>query len=87
MATVLEVYTTEEQHFVERFCGQKDSMQGILIKKHFLFTVGRFCRVKRPQLGGKRFADDQEIEIEVRKWLREQSKDFYVSGFDTLAKR
>jgi hypothetical protein len=27
--------------------------------------------------GDKRFADDEEIETEVWKWLRQQSKDFY----------
>jgi hypothetical protein len=26
------------------------------------------------QLCGKRFADDEEVETEVRKWLRQQSK-------------
>jgi hypothetical protein len=35
----------------------------------------------------KRFADDEEIETEVRKWLRQQSKDFYAVGFDALVKR
>jgi hypothetical protein len=29
------------------FCGQKNSMQRIFIKKYFLFTVGSVCRVKR----------------------------------------
>jgi hypothetical protein len=38
-------------------------------------------------LGGKRFADDEEVEMEVRKWLRQQSKDFYTAGFDALVKR
>jgi hypothetical protein len=38
-------------------------------------------------LGGKRLADDIEAEIEVRKWLRQQSKDFYTAGFDALVKR
>jgi hypothetical protein len=33
---------------------------------------------------GKRFADDEEVETEVRKWLRQQSKDFYAVGFDAL---
>jgi hypothetical protein len=32
--------------FVVRFCGQKDAMQRILIKKCFLFTVGSVFRVK-----------------------------------------
>jgi hypothetical protein len=38
-------------------------------------------------LGGKHFADDEEVETEVRKWLRQQSKDFYTVSFDTLVKR
>jgi hypothetical protein len=28
-----------------------------------------------------------EVETEVRKWLRKQSKDFCAAGFDTLVKR
>jgi hypothetical protein len=38
-------------------------------------------------LGGKGFADDKEVETEVRKWLRQQSKDFYAAGFNALVKR
>jgi hypothetical protein len=38
-------------------------------------------------LGGKRFADDEKFEMDVRKWLRQQSKDFYAAGFDALVKR
>jgi histone-lysine N-methyltransferase SETMAR len=37
-------------------------------------------------LGGKRFAADEVVQKKVRKWLREQSKDFYAVGFDALAK-
>jgi hypothetical protein len=33
----------------------------------------------------KRLAD--EVETEVRKWLRRQSKDFHAAGFDALVKR
>jgi hypothetical protein len=36
---------------------------------------------------GKRFADDEEVETEVWKWLRQQAKDFYAMGFDALVKR
>jgi hypothetical protein len=36
---------------------------------------------------GKRIADDEEVEMEVQKWLRRQSKDFYAVGFDALVKR
>jgi hypothetical protein len=38
-------------------------------------------------LGGRRFADDEEDETEVRKWLGQQSKDFYAAGFNTLVKQ
>jgi hypothetical protein len=60
------------------FCGQMDSMQSILINKCFLFMVGRLCRVKRFSLSGKRFADDEEVEKEVRKWL-DKSRKTWVS--------
>jgi hypothetical protein len=40
-----------------------------------------------PVLCGKRFADDEEVETEVRKWLKQHSKDFYAVGFDALVKR
>jgi hypothetical protein len=36
-------------------------MQGIFIKKCFLFTKGSICRVKRFHLGSERFADDEEV--------------------------
>jgi hypothetical protein len=49
-------------------------MQRIFTKKCFLFTVGSVCRVRRFQLGGKRFADDEEVETKVRKWLRQVKK-------------
>jgi hypothetical protein len=35
---------------------------------------------------GKRFAADEAV-TEVRKWLRQQSKDFCVAGFDALVYR
>jgi hypothetical protein len=49
--------------------------------------VGSVCQVKRFHLGGKRFADDEEFKTEVRKWLRQQSKDFYAAGFDEQVTR
>jgi hypothetical protein len=39
-----------------------------------------------PVCGGKCFTDDEEVEIEVWKWLRHQSKDSYDAGFDALVK-
>jgi hypothetical protein len=56
------------------FCGQKDSVQRIFVKKGFLFTVGSVCRVKQFTTGstnchlcGKFFADEEEVETVVRK--------------------
>jgi hypothetical protein len=36
---------------------------------------------------GKRIADDEDVETEVRMCLRQQSKDLYAAGFDALVKR
>jgi hypothetical protein len=44
------------------------------------------CRVKWFHLGAKRFADNEEVEMEVRKWLKQQPRDFYAVGFDTRVK-
>jgi hypothetical protein len=41
----------------------------------------------KTRLNGRSFADDEEVETEVRKWLRQQSKDFCAAGFDSLVKR
>jgi hypothetical protein len=35
---------------------------------------------------GKRYADDEEVQTEERKWQRQQSKDFYAAGFDAMVK-
>jgi hypothetical protein len=43
------------------------------------------CKKNCPD--GKCFADDEEFEMEVWKWLRQQSKDFYAVGFNALVKR
>jgi hypothetical protein len=39
------------------------------------------------EIRGKYFADDEEVETEVRKWLRQQSKVFYTTDFEALVKR
>jgi hypothetical protein len=38
-------------------------------------------------LVGKRFAADEEVETDVRKRLRLQSKDFHAAGFNAQLKR
>jgi hypothetical protein len=49
--------------------------------------LGRVCRLKRFHLGRKRFAKDEEVETEVRKWLKQQTKYFYAASFDALVTR
>jgi hypothetical protein len=49
-----------------------------------VFTVGSICREKRFTTGCKYFAHDDEVELEVCKWLRQQSKHFYAAGFHAL---
>jgi hypothetical protein len=66
-------------------------MQRIFIKNYFMFTVGSFCRVKRftTELRNslKDVGKSQMMPDQVRKWQRQQSKDFYTAGFDALVKR
>jgi hypothetical protein len=62
-------------------------MQRILIIKYFQLTLGSVCRVKQFSLGGKRLADGDEVETEVRKLLRQQSKHFYATSLDVLVKQ
>jgi hypothetical protein len=69
MATVLEEFTTEYQHSVVRFffCGKKDLVQRIFIKKCFLFMVanlsGKAVHIlaKKFSQGRSKVADDAQI--------------------------
>jgi hypothetical protein len=62
MAIVLEECSTKEQHFLMRFCGQKDSMQRIFVKKCFLFTVENACLIK--QFGSRNYLKDiQKLQM------------------------
>jgi hypothetical protein len=56
-------------------------------KEIFPVYVDKCLSHSRSQLLGKRFADEAEVETEMRKWLRQQSKDFCAAGFDALIKR
>jgi hypothetical protein len=60
-------------------------MRRIFIKIYFLFTAGSVIRIKRFTAGCKHFTDE-EVETEVRKWLRQQPKDFCAAVFDSLVK-
>jgi hypothetical protein len=60
-------------------------------KKMFSFYDGKCLSRKAvhnwTERLGKLFGDDEEVETEVRKRLRQQSKDIYSAGFDSLIKR
>jgi hypothetical protein len=55
-----------------------------------MFTVGSVCSVKRFTTGSRNPPKDvrksQMMPEQVRKWLRQQSKDFCAVGFDALVK-
>jgi hypothetical protein len=92
VATVVEECCTEEQRSIVRlFYGRKDSMQRIFIRKCFLFTVGSDCCIKRFTTGSinslKYVRKSQMIPDRVRMWLRQQSKQIYAVGFDSLVKQ
>jgi hypothetical protein len=56
-------------------------------KEIFPVYDGKFVSRKAVQPWWQSFADDKEVETEVRKWLRQQSEDFHTVGFDALVKR
>jgi hypothetical protein len=77
-ATVLEDCTIEDERPFTLFCGQKDSLQRIFIKKCFLFKVGSVCRVRRFTTRSRNSLTEvrksQMMPEQVRKCLRQQSK-------------
>jgi hypothetical protein len=63
-------------------------MKRTFLKKCFQFTVGSTCRVKRFTTGFRNSLKDvrksqmipEQVAL-VRKWLRQESKDFYAACF------
>jgi hypothetical protein len=94
-ATVLEVYTTEEENSLMRFFLWAKGLNAKDIHKEMFSVYGGKClsRIavstgsRNCHLGGNIFADNEDVETDVRKWLRQQPKDFYTAGFDALVKR
>jgi hypothetical protein len=82
MATVLEDCTFEEQHFIVRFFWAKGLNSKDINKEMFPVYGGKCLSCKGVhnwvEKHGKRFADDEEVETQERKWLRQQSKDSYM---------
>jgi hypothetical protein len=62
-------------------------MQRIFIKKCFLFTVGGVCRISGLRNSLRDVRKPQMMADQVRKWLRQQAKDFCAVGFDAQVKR
>jgi hypothetical protein len=84
MTTVLEAYTTDEQRCVVRFLWAKGH-NAKDIHKEMYSVYGGECLSRKAvhnwvEKRGKCFADDDEVETEVWKWLRQESKDFYAAG-------
>jgi hypothetical protein len=82
MATMLEQCTTEEGNSVVRFLWAKGLNAKDIHKEMF------------PVYGGKCMSHKvvhnwvaNASLTEVRKWLRQQSKDFYAADFDALVKQ
>jgi hypothetical protein len=66
-------------------------MQRIFVKIFFSVYDGKCLSRKAVhnwvEQRDKYFADDDEIKTEVKKWLRQQSRDFYAAGFNALVKQ
>jgi hypothetical protein len=79
MGTVLEECSTEEQRSVVPFLWAKGLKAKDIHKEMFPLYGGKCLSPKAVrnwgEKHGKPFADDEEVKTEMRKWLRQQSKD------------
>jgi hypothetical protein len=87
MATVFECVILKSSGLLCVFLWAKGLNAKNVHKEIFSVYGGKCLSCKAFHVDGKYFADDEEIETEVRKWLRQESKDFYAAGFDALVKR
>jgi hypothetical protein len=72
-----------------RFYSSANELNTKDIHKEMCLVYGAKCLSRKAvhiwvEKSDKYFADDEEVETEVRKWLRQQSKDFYTAGFDMM---
>jgi hypothetical protein len=81
MVTVLEEYNNEEQSYVVCFLSSKGLIAKSLHKEMLPVYGGRClsCKAVHNRVA-KSFADDEEVETEVWKWLRQQSKGSHAVG-------
>jgi hypothetical protein len=91
MVFVLQEYTTEEQKSLVRFLWPKGLNAKEIHKYVFPVYSGKCLSRKEVHNRAEKFSQGlstiTDDETEVRKWLRQQSKDFYAAGFDALVKR
>jgi hypothetical protein len=78
MATVFADFTTEEQRSVVRFLWTK-LLDANYNHKETFPVYGGECLSRKAvhswnEKRGKDFADDEKVETEVRKWLRQSQK-------------
>jgi hypothetical protein len=83
--------STEEQCSVVRFLWVKE-LNAEDAYNEIIPVYGGKCLSREAvhnwvEKSGKRFADDEDVETEVREWLRQQSEDLYAASFDALVKR
>jgi hypothetical protein len=91
MTTVLEECNTEEQHSFVRFLWAKELNAKNIHKEIFPVYGGNCLSRKAVHNWVEKFPQGRtevaDVEMEVRNWLRQQSKHFHAAGFDALVKR
>jgi hypothetical protein len=82
MATVLKERTAQDQRSAVRFLWEKGPNAKDIHKEMCSVYGGKClsCKAvyKWVEKCGRLLADDEEAEMEVRKWLRQHPKDFYA---------
>jgi hypothetical protein len=91
MAIVFEVCTKEDQRSIVRLLWVKE-LNAKDIHNEMFSVYGGKCLSRKAfhnwvKKRGERFADDEVVEMEMRKWLRPQSEDFYAADFEAVVKR
>jgi hypothetical protein len=88
MVTVLDEYTTEKQISLVRFLFANRLNSKDIYNEMFPIYGGKcLSRTAGHHWVANVSLMTEDVETEVRKWLRQQLKDFYSAGFNTLVKR
>jgi hypothetical protein len=91
MTILLKEYTTDKQRSGVRFLWAKGLNAKDFHKEMFPVYIWKCFSCKTVHNWVEKFSEGRSKVAydarQVRKWLRQQSKDFYVAGFDALVKR